>query len=248
MPVPNASHDMLSPMLRQRLERSLPLQEQAATVEALGGLLHSVRNVTPIPHGPPPADPANRGVMAQLYRRLVTPVAGTPEGPFSVGEEWTVRMIHYLDEVDRAPPLATPEVASGTPLPQSHMHAHLLYELRREFGLLGFPETYQWRELAVNDAAAGLVAESTRKGLQPTEVRAFSARELPWPNTAPTVPVVVLLAAWNAAAPPPTRPDAASGPHLWDPSNPLDNRDGAPDLLRAPLVLQWSGLMPRERL
>lgn len=246
MPVPNASHDMLSPMLRQRLERSLPLQEQAATVEALGGLLHSVRNVTPIPHGPPPADPANRGVMAQLYRRLVTPVAGTPEGPFSVGEEWTVRMIHYLDEVDRAPPLATPEAASGAVLPQSHVHAHLLYELRREFGLLGFPETYQWRERAVNDAAAGLVEVSSKKGVQPTEVRVFSARELPWPKEAPTVPVVVLLAAWNAAAPPPPLPYATSGPNTWDPSNPLDSSDEAPDLLRAPVVMQWSGLMPRE--
>lgn len=248
MPVPNVNHDMLSPMLRQRLERSLPLQEQAATVEALGGLLHSVRNVTPIPHGPPPADPANRGVMAQIYRRLVTPVAGTPEGPFSVGEEWTVRMIHYLDEVDRAPPLATPEVASGTALPQSHVHAHLLYELRREFGLLGFPEMYQWRELAVNDAAADLVEASSRKGLQPTEVRAFGAHELEWPKSSPTVPVVVFLAAWNAASPPPLLPAEPTGPNVWDLFNPLDDSDGGPDLMRAPLVRQWSGLMPRERL
>lgn len=243
MPVSTTRDDYLSPMLLHRLEWSLPLQERALTVSALCNLLHSVRNVEPVTWARPPSDPAACGAMGQIYLRLATPVRGAQAGPCTEKELRTIQMMHYLHEVDTAHPVTDATATSG-PLRQSQLHAHLLFELRREFGLLPFPYAIQpqWRELAVNSAAAMLLTESIGCGLQPTDVRAFDICEVLPLADKHAGGLMLQLAAWNAAAPPPNLPTQHTGADVWDPSDPLDS--GGLDLSGATLVRQWAGVVP----
>lgn len=239
MPVATPVPDALTPMLRHRLETSLPSQEHAHICTFLNNLLRSVRNAPALTHTPPPSDRTSPWPMAQLYLRLVTPAPGSQAVTLTADEVRTVHLLHYLHEVERALPLDA-GVGAGTQRPQSQIHAHLLHELRREFRLLSCSVPPEWRELAVSDIAAKLLAKSIRLGVQPTEVRVVGAQEVPPVAGRHEGGLHLTVAAWNAAAPPPALP-ASPDPHVWDPDNPLGN---GPDLLRAPVQLDWVGVTP----
>jgi len=239
MPVAIPRPDPLTPLLRGRLEATLPGHERGDICDALNRLLDSVRNVPPVTCAPPPTDQHTAYPMAQVYLRLVKPVAGTVAGPFSAAEQHTVDLLRYLDEVQKAPPL-DPRADPAVARPQSHVHAHLLHELRREFGLLHCSFPYNWRELAVSDLAAKVLVEAQQLNFQPTEVRVIAEQELPPEAGRHRGGVNLTVVAWNGAMPP--GPAATSSdPNVWDPNNPLGN---GPDLLRAPLQLEWMGTMP----
>ncbi|MFL9583601.1 hypothetical protein [Stenotrophomonas sp. AB1(2024)] len=242
MPVATAVPDALTPMLRHRLETSLPPQQRSLICNALNNLLHSVRNVPAVTQTPPPSDRTTDWPMAQHYLRLVAPVPGSQAGPFSADEQRTVHLLHYLHEVETATPL---EVSADPAVqrPESQAHAHLRQELRREFGLLPCALPLTWRELAICDIAAKLLASALRLGFQPTEVRVVGAQELPPEAGRHQGGLRLNLAAWHAAVPPPAL-DASPDPNVWDPDNPLGN---GLDLLRARLQMDWTGLTPLPR-
>lgn len=233
MPVATPRLDPLTPMLRHRLETSLPPQQRAIICKALSNLLDSVRNLEAPTVTPPPSDRSTPWPMAQLYLRLAAPVPGSQAGPLSAGEERTLHLLHYLQEVAAAPALA-PGDDPAVRRPQSQIHARLLNQLRHEFALLGLQETQAWSELAVIDIAPRLLQRAEQLGFQPTEVRVLGAQLLAPETDVHQGGVKLTLVAWNGAAPP-------DNPNVWDPSNPLGNE---PDLLLAPLQMDWTGLTP----
>lgn len=245
MPVPTVP-DMLGPLFRQRLAigvppgRDVPPDRLAIACRELNGQLYTIRNLPTVTHTPPPSEPTNLQRMAQLYQRVTAPTNGAQQGPFTVEENQTVQQLHYLYEVDVAPPLGD-TTAAGARWPQSAIHARLLHEIRREFDDLPYPAPPEGWERAVHDVAARLLVQAMLQGLQPTDVRVVASQEL--------VPVAgrhqgglsLHLAAWNAAAPPPEHTAETADPNVWDPSNPLGNE---PNLLRAPLQMTWRGEKP----
>jgi hypothetical protein len=239
MPVATPSPYPLTPMLRQRLEVSLPPEQRSTLSSAVSRLLRSLRNIEVRTHTPPPSNPNTQWPMAQIYQRLVEPCPGSEAGPFSAEEQCTVHRVHYLHEVESAAAL-DPGADPAVQRPQSQIHAHLLHELRREFRLLPFPVPQTWRELAVLDIAAELLAHGLRCGIQPTEVRVVGFQELPPHPGQHEGGLQLHLAAWNDSTSP-EHPAATANPNVWDPNNPLGNE---PDLLRAPVQLDWVGLTP----
>lgn len=231
--------ELLTPMLRRRLEASLPPAERSVVCKALRNLLCSVQNLPAITHTLPPTDGASVWPMARIYHRLVTPGPGAQSRPLNACERRAVHLLHYLHEVERAVPLG----ASADPTvqrPQSQIHAHLLGELRREFRLLPCPVPQAWRELAIIDVAAKLLADALQKGVQPTEVRVVAAQELAPEPGRHRGGLHLHLAAWNGATPP-EHSAASADPNVWDPNNPLGNEL---DLLRAPVQIDWAGVTP----
>jgi len=230
--------DVLSPLLCQRLAHSWPPEHHAGVFRELGFLLETVRNLPPVTLTPPPVAPNNPWAMAQVYQRLVLPKHGSPFGPLTSDEDRAVRAVHYLYEVQVAPPLE--DTAMAVPRrPQSAIHARVLNEVRREFSLLPFPKPDEGWERAVHDVAARLMEKSIRMGVQPTEVVVVGAREMPPRPGRHMGGVSLHLAGWNGAAPPPEHTAETANPNVWDPNNPLGNE---PNLLRAPLQLDWIGI------
>lgn len=127
----------------------------------------------------------------------------------------------------------------GIQRPQSAIHARLLNEVRREFSLLPLPKPEGGWERAVHDVAARLMVKSMMLGLQPTEVIVVGSQELPPVPGRHQGGLLLHLAGWNGATPPPEHSDETANPNVWDPSNPLGNE---PDLTRAPLKLEWMGI------
>lgn len=242
MPVSTSSNP-LGTMLRQRLEVSLPRQEHALAFSALHLSLTRMHNIEPATHHPPPTDSAACGVMGGIYLRLTTPVPGELARPYTAEEARTLRMVHYLHEVETAPAVNAGTATTAGLIPQSQLHAHMQGELRREFGLLPCIGP-QWRETAVDSATALLLTASLQCELQPTEIRAFDVRALrPQPGRH-AGGVELRLAAWHPSAPPPTVPKPSSAAIAWDPSDPLSSGEGELDLLHAPLVRRWTGMAP----
>lgn len=238
--------EVLSPMLRRRLEASLPLEHRTCAVKELFDLLKSVQNLPPITHAPPPLDSTNRWPMAKVFQYLTQPGLGAEQGPLSAEECHTVRTVHYLYEVQAAAPLRNITTTGGR-WPQAAVHARLLEEVRREFAQLPFPTPPEGWERAVHDVATRLMVQSLVHGVQPTEVVVVASQEVPPVARRHLGGMSLHLAAWNAAAPPPECSAETANPNVWDPNNPLGNE---PDLLRAPLQLDWTGirpLLPRER-
>ncbi|MFI8719651.1 hypothetical protein ACIGHF_17440 [Stenotrophomonas sp. NPDC077464] len=239
MPVPT-SPDVLSPMLSRRLEASLPLEHRISAVEALRYLLTSVRNVPPVTHTPPPLDRTNPWPMARVFQCLTQPGAGAEQGPLSAAECHTVHTVHYLYEVHSAPSLDRIPLTAGR-WPQAAIHARVLNQVRREFAQLPHPQPFEGWEKSVHDVSARLMAQSLDLGLQPTEVVVVASQEVPPEARRHLGGVTLHLAAWNAATPPPECTPETANPNVWDPSNPLGNE---PDLRRAPLQLEWTGITP----
>ncbi|MFG3449640.1 hypothetical protein ACGFZ3_13790 [Stenotrophomonas sp. NPDC047960] len=239
MPEATLRPDPLTPLLRQRLEISLPPTQRASTCSDVSMLLRSVENFPLQTHTAPPSDPDSRWAMAKVYQCLVAPRPGAAAGPFSAEERGTLHLVHYLHELESAPSL-DPAADPAIPRPQSHIHAHLLRELHREFLLLPFPVPQAWQELAVLAIGAEMVVHGLQRGIQPTEVRVVGFQELPPQPAQHGGGLQLHLAAWNGATPP-ERPAATANPNVWDPNNPLGNEL---DLLRAPLQMNWIGLSP----
>lgn len=239
MPVAPPRPDPFTPLLRQRLEITLPPAQRASTSRAVSRLLRSVQNIPVQTHTAPPSDPNSRWAMAQVYQRLVSPWPGAAAGALSAEERDTVHLLHYLHEVESAPardPAADPAI----PRPQSQIHAHLLHELHREFHLLPFPVPRAWQELAVLAISAEMVAHGLLRGIQPTEVRVVGSQVLAPQTGRHEGGLQLHLAAWNGGTPP-EHTDATANPNVWDPNNPLGNEL---DLLRAPIQMDWIGLTP----
>lgn len=239
MPVATARLDPLTPMLRNRLETSLPPEQRTIVCKALGNLLDSVCNLEAPTVTPPPSDRSSPWPMAQLYLRLVAPVPGSQAGPLSAGEHRTLHLMHYLHEVAIAPPLQPGDDPSVS-RPQSQIHARMLNQLRHELALLDLPDIQDlqkkqaWRELAVIDIAPRLLQKAERLGFQPNEVRVLGTQHVAPAAGLHQGGLKLTLVAWNGAAPP-------DNPNVWDPNNPLGNE---PDLLLAPLQMDWTGLTP----
>lgn len=245
MPVPVPVPDPLTRVLRNRLEATLPPGERASASNALNDLLRSVRNLPAVTHSQPPSQddpqPGQMWPMAEIYRRLRVPVPGSQWVPLTDAEERTLHLVHYLHEVQTALPL-TPGEDPAAQQPESRIHAHVLNELRREFRLMHCQFPTAWREWAVCDIAAKVMGAALRLGFQPTEVRVLGAQELPEEAGRHKGGVKLSLVAWNKATSLPTV-SAPDGPNIWDPNNPLGN---GPDLLRAPLQMDWAGAQPLE--
>lgn len=237
MPVATV-RDPLTPLLRQRLEASIPEQERAVGVGKLEFLLRSIQNVPPITHTPPPMHPANAWPLAQVYQRLVLPEDGTPRGPLTAAEDHALKQVHYLYEVQVAAPLKDADVP-GIRRPQSAIHARLLNEVRREFDALPFPPPRGEWETSTLLVASDLMVRAMLNGVQPTEVAIVASQEIPALPGRHLGGVKVHLVAWSAAMGLPWHTDATANPNAWDPSNPLGNEG---NLLRAPVQLEWMDL------
>ncbi len=232
--------EVLSPMLTRRLEASLPLEHRITAVKELRSLLMSVQNIPPETCTPPPVECNNRWPMARVFQYLMQPGYGAEQGPLSAAECHTLRTVHYLYEVHAAAPLHDIPTIAGR-WPQAAIHARLLNEVRREFAQLPYPKPFEGWERAVHDVSARLMAQSLALGLQPTEVVVVASQEVPPMARRHLGGVTLHLAAWNAATPPPECTAETANPNVWDPNNPLGNE---PDLRRAPLQLEWTGITP----
>lgn len=202
-------------------------------------LLVSVGNLPAVPQLPPPDSP--RTPMAGLYLQAATPSPGSPPAPLNVDEQRVLRQLQYLYEVETAPPL-DPSIDPAVARPESHLHAHLQHEVRRELGLLHFDVPQLWREPAVCELAPLILARARELNVQLTEARVLGAQLLPPVAGVHLGGMRLWVVAWNGASPPPLAAPLAN-PDGWDPGNPLGNGH---DPLFAPvrLTLEWIDALP----
>jgi len=239
MPVATV-RDPLSPLLRQRLEASLSEEYRTVALRDLDFMLLSVRNIPPKTYSPPPVDPGNPCPLAKAYQGLTQHSDGAQRGPLTESDAHMLQQLHYLCEVRNAQRMRSVG-DPGSYRPQSHVHARLLREARREFAQLPFPPPAGGWERSVHTVAADLLVRAMLAGVQPSEVAVLASQELPALPGRHLGGVKVHIAAWDAAMSLPEVSDATANPNVWDPSNPLGNE---PDLRRAPVQMEWKNVWP----
>ncbi|WP_431597540.1 hypothetical protein [Stenotrophomonas sp.] len=228
----------LTPLLRHRLEVTLPPDDREAIIDALDDMLVTVRNAPCV--APPGRGRGTAcGLMGSLYLAMQAPAAGAQAGPLSEEETETLDITHVMHEVELSLPTSVDVDLSRSPL-----HAQVLNEVRRELGTLPAPCCLpsQGRDGYVNNLAGKLLMAAAAAHRQITEVRVFDARSVAPVAGRHQGGVMLRAAAWHADAPPPRRAEAAASGEGWDPNDPLGAGDAALDLLRAPVVVGWKCL------
>jgi hypothetical protein len=230
----------LTPLLRHRLELTLPSRDREAIIDALDDMLVTVRNA-PCVAPPGRGRGAACGLMGTLYLAMQTPAAGAHTGPLTQAEAESLAITHTMHEIELSLPSAFDVDLSRTP-----RHAQVLNEVRRELGTLPAPCCLPslGRDCSINNLAGKLIMAAAAAHLQITEVRAFDVRSVAPAAGRHQGGVMLKAAAWHADAPPPRRAEAAApGPgEGWDPNDPLGTGDTALDLSRAPVVVGWKCL------
>ncbi|WP_421567658.1 hypothetical protein [Stenotrophomonas sp. PD6] len=227
----------LTPLLRHRLEVTLPARDREAIIDALDDMLVTVCNA-PFVAPPGRGRGAACGLMGTLYLAMQTPAAGAQAGPLSEQEVAALEITRFLHEIE-----LSCRDALDVDLSQTPRHAQVLNEVRRELGSLPAQGCLPslGRDCSINNLAGKLILAAAAAHQQITEVRVFDVRRVAPAAGRHDGGVALKAAAWHADAPPPRQAQPARS-EGWDPNDPLDTGDAALDLSRAPVVLGWKCL------